>query len=117
MVSGIIKSRIENIFPRSMLLSTIEMTSKCSKRSVKPRAAPEFWTMWRHFYRKLLQICQDDNDNGVDYGDDNDDDDDDDNDSNGDVPCMMMVMMMTITMVVIVVIKLVWMFLTWLSWL
>ena len=72
--------------------------------------------MWRHFYRNLLQICQDDNDGGVDYGDDNDDDDDD-NDSNGDVPCMMMVMMMTITMVVIVVIKLVWMFSTWLSWL
>ena len=68
------------------------------------------------FYRNLLQICQGDNDDGVDYGDDNDDDDDD-NDSNGDVPCMMMVMMMTITMVVIVVIKLVWMFSTWLSWL
>ena len=116
MVSGIVKSKIENIFPRSMLLSTIEMTSKCSKRSVKPRAAPEFWTMWRHFYRNLLQICQGDNDDGVDYGDDNDDDDDD-NDSNSDVPCMTMVMMMTITMVVIVVIKLVWMFSTWLSWL
>ena len=46
--------------------------------------------MWRDFYRNLLQICQDHNDDGVDYGDDNDDDDDDDNDSDGNVHCRIM---------------------------